>query len=61
MSDDRSIPTSDAADLPTLKVLVDGAQISPEFQVQTVVVTRHFNRVADAAARHHASPTASVA
>ncbi len=46
--DDRTIPTSAPADRPTFKVLVSGTQVSTEYQIQAVVVSRAFNRVATA-------------
>jgi Rhs element Vgr protein len=46
MSDDRLIPTSQPADRPSFKILSEGQQVSGEYQVQGVVVSREFNRVA---------------
>jgi Rhs element Vgr protein len=48
MADDRQIPTAQPADRPSFKIKVGGAQISAEYQVQAVVVTREFNKVARA-------------
>jgi Rhs element Vgr protein len=48
MSDAHTIPTPAPADLPTLKILVGGAQVSNEYQVRTVVVARSYNRIATA-------------
>ena len=48
MSDDRAIPTPAPADRPSFKILVAGEQVTPEYQVKAVVVTRSFNRVATA-------------
>ena len=48
MPEERRIPTPAPADLPSFKILVDGSQISAEYQVQAVVVSRSFNRVAEA-------------
>lgn len=51
MSDDRAIPTSAPADRPTFKILVGGAQIRAHYQIQSVVVTRSFNRISGAEVR----------
>ena len=48
MSDDRIVPTSGPADRPTFKVMVGGRAVSAEYQIQSVVVTQAFNRVAAA-------------
>ncbi len=48
MSDDRKIPTPAAADRPSFKILANGSQISDEYQIQAVIVSRSFNRVASA-------------
>jgi len=48
MPEERRIPTPAPADLPSFKILVDGRQVSAEYQVQAVVVSRSFNRVAEA-------------
>ncbi len=48
MPEERRIPTPAPADLPSFKILVDGNQISAEYQVQAVVISRSFNRVAEA-------------
>ncbi|HMB91243.1 MAG TPA: type VI secretion system tip protein VgrG [Rhodothermales bacterium] len=46
MSEDRQIPTSAPADRPSFRILINGAQISGEFQVQGIVVMRDVNKVA---------------
>lgn len=48
MGDDRSIPTTAPADRPSFKIMVGGTRISGEYQVQAVVVSRSFNRIAAA-------------
>jgi Rhs element Vgr protein len=48
MSDDRLIETPAPADRPSFKIRVEGDEVSAEYQVQAVIVTRHFNRVAAA-------------
>ena len=48
MSEERSIPTSAPADRPSFTILVDGTQISGEYQVQTIVVSREYNRISSA-------------
>lgn len=48
MSEERSIPTSAPADRPSFKILVDGSQISGEYQVQGILINRSFNRIASA-------------
>lgn len=48
MSDDRTVPTPAPADRPSFKILVGGTAVSAEYQVQSVVVSRGFNRVAAA-------------
>ncbi|OFZ96297.1 MAG: type IV secretion protein Rhs [Betaproteobacteria bacterium RIFCSPLOWO2_02_FULL_62_17] len=48
MSDDRTVPTAAPADRPSFKILVGGTAVSAEYQVQSVVVSRGFNRVAAA-------------
>ncbi|MCA9735653.1 type VI secretion system tip protein VgrG [candidate division KSB1 bacterium] len=45
MSDDRIIPTSQPADLPTMKIFTDGQEISGEYQVFSVVITRAVNKI----------------
>ncbi len=51
MSDNRAIPTPAPADRPTFKIFAGGAEINPEYQIQAVLVTRSFNRVAGAEVR----------
>lgn len=46
MAEDQQIPTPQPADRPSFKVIVDGQQISGEYQVQAVIVSREFNRIA---------------
>jgi Rhs element Vgr protein len=48
MSDDRLIETPAPADRPSFKIRVEGTEVSPEYQVQAVIVTQQFNRVAAA-------------
>ena len=48
MPEDQLIPNARPADRPSFKVLVAGQQINAEYQVQAVVVSREFNRVARA-------------
>ncbi len=48
MAEERRIPTPAPADLPSFKILVEGRPISAEYQIQGVVVSRSFNRVAEA-------------
>jgi Rhs element Vgr protein len=48
MSEDRTIPTSAPADRPSFTILVGGTQISGEYQVQGVVVSREYNRISSA-------------
>ena len=48
MTEDRKVPTSAPADRPTFKLLVGGARISGEYQIQSVIVSRMVNRVASA-------------
>ena len=48
MAGDRTIPNKRPADRPTFKVKVGGQQISGEYQVQAIIVSREFNRVASA-------------
>ena len=48
MSDERSIPTPAPADRPTFKVMVDGSQVSGEYQIQGVVISRQVARIAAA-------------
>lgn len=48
MPEERRIPTPAPADLPSFKILVDGNPISAEYQVQGVLISRSFNRVAEA-------------
>lgn len=46
--DDSRIPTSAPSDRPGFKILANGAAVSAEYQVQTVIVSRGFNRLAQA-------------
>lgn len=48
MSSDEIIATAAPADRPSFTILADGAQISGEYQVQSVVVDRAFNRISSA-------------
>jgi Rhs element Vgr protein len=48
MSDDRTVPTPAPADRPSFRILSNGAQISAEYQIQAVIVTRSVNRIASA-------------
>lgn len=48
MPEERRIPTPAPADLPSFKILVDGSQISAEYQIQALLISRSFNRVAEA-------------
>ncbi len=48
MTAERSVPTSAPADRPTFTIHAGGAQISGEYQIQSVVVSRSVNRVASA-------------
>lgn len=48
MSDDREISTPAPADRPSFKLLIEGTAVSAEYQVQGVLVTRAYNRVASA-------------
>lgn len=48
MTEEQRIPTPAPADLPTFKIKINGSEISAEYQVQGVVVTRAFNKVASA-------------
>ena len=48
MSDDRTIPNEAPADRPSFKILVGGTAVSAEYQIQSAVVTRGFNRVGSA-------------
>jgi Rhs element Vgr protein len=48
LSDDRLIPTAAPADRPSFKLLVNGAAVSAEYQIEGIVVSRAFNRVASA-------------
>ncbi|RLA16858.1 MAG: Rhs element Vgr protein [Gammaproteobacteria bacterium] len=48
MPEDRRIPTPAPADLPSFKILIGGSQVSAEYQVQALTISRSFNRVAEA-------------
>ncbi|MCP4075092.1 MAG: type VI secretion system tip protein VgrG [Gammaproteobacteria bacterium] len=48
MSEELQIPTPAAADRPSFTIKSGGSQISGEFQVKAVIVSREFNRVAAA-------------
>ena len=48
MAEERKIPTPQPADRPSFKVRVDGTQVSAEYQIQAVVVSREYNRIASA-------------
>ncbi len=48
MSEDQRIPTSAPADRPSFTIKVDGNAISAEYQVQSVIVSRSFNKIAQA-------------
>ncbi len=45
-NDDQRIPVAAPADLPTFTIRVDGSAVSEEYQVQSIVVSRSFNKVA---------------
>ena len=51
MGDDRQIPTPRPADRPTFTIKIDGSDVNSEYQIQAVIVTREFNRVARAEIR----------
>jgi len=48
MTEARKVPTAAPADRPTFKIHVGGSQISGEYQIQSVIVSRMVNRVASA-------------
>ncbi len=48
MSDERVIPTSRPADLPTFKILVDGTQIDTRYKVTAILVSKSVNRISSA-------------
>lgn len=48
MADDNLIPTPTPSDLPTFKIKAAGAEVTGEYQIKTIVVSREFNRVASA-------------
>ncbi len=48
MSEERTIPTAAPADRPSFTILVDGTQISGEYQVQGIAVSREYNRISSA-------------
>lgn len=45
---DEMVPTAAPADRPSFTISADGTPIKPEYQVQSVVVDRTFNRIASA-------------
>ena len=47
-NDERIIPTTQPSDLPSIKILSGGKEISGEYQVLSVEVVRVFNRIASA-------------
>ena len=47
-NDERIIPTTQPSDLPSIKILSSGKEISGEYQVLSVEVVRVFNRIASA-------------
>ncbi|MFZ4699398.1 MAG: type VI secretion system tip protein VgrG [Candidatus Methylumidiphilus sp.] len=48
MADDNLIPTPAPADLPTFKIKAAGVEVTGEYQIKAIVVSREFNRVASA-------------
>lgn len=48
MSEDQRIPTSAPADRPSFTIKVDGNAVSAEYQIQSVIVSRSFNKIAQA-------------
>ncbi len=48
MTAEQRIPTPAPADLPTFKIKINGSEISAEYQVQGIVITRAFNKVSSA-------------
>ncbi len=45
MSDNTLIPTPAASDLPSFKILIDGAEINQEYQVAAVDVSKMYNKI----------------
>lgn len=45
MSNESPIPTPDTPDVCTVAILIEGTEISGEFQVQSICVTRELNRI----------------
>lgn len=48
MSENQRIPTPAPADRPSFTIKVDGGAISGEYQIQSIVVNRSFNKIASA-------------
>ncbi len=48
MSKERVIPTSAPSDLPTLKILIDGSEITNAYQIVSVDVNKVFNKISNA-------------
>lgn len=48
MSEERTIPTPAPSDLPSFRVLADGREISPEYHVIALTVTKEVNRIPSA-------------
>ena len=53
MSEDRTIPTPAPADKPTFTIFSDGSEVTKEFQVLSIAVTKELNRVAGAIILFH--------
>jgi len=45
MSNESPIPTPDTPDVCTVAILIEGAEISGEFHVQSICITRELNRI----------------
>lgn len=45
MTEQRVIQTSRSADLVTFRILVEGRELAPQYQVQTIVVEKELNRI----------------
>jgi Rhs element Vgr protein len=48
MSNERVIPTPAPSDLPTLKILIDGSEITNAYQIVSVDVNKVFNKISNA-------------
>lgn len=53
MSEDRTIPTPAPADKPTFTLFSDGEEVTKEFQVLTIVISKEVNKVASAILLFH--------